>query len=77
MKPDFIVIGSGAAGAPAAWLLSEKGYNRDYGARPLKRIIEKEIGDIIADALIKNQIKDDSYYTVGVKEGKFKLKIKS
>ena len=58
-------------------LLSEKGYNRDYGARPLKRIIEKEIGDIIADALIKNQIKDDSYYTVGVKEGKFKLKIKS
>lgn len=27
MKPDFIVIGSGAAGAPAAWLLSEKGFN--------------------------------------------------
>jgi len=27
MKPDIIVIGSGAAGAPAAWLLSEKGFN--------------------------------------------------
>ena len=58
-------------------LLSEKGYSREYGARPLKRLIEKEIGDIIADALINNQIKEDSYFTVGVKEGKFKLKITS
>ena len=58
-------------------LLSEKGYSREYGARPLKRLIEKEIGDIIADALINNQIKENSYYTVGVKEGKFKLKITS
>ena len=58
-------------------LLSEKGYSREYGARPLKRLIEKEIGDIIADALINNQIKENSYFTVGVKEGKFKLKITS
>ena len=58
-------------------LLSEKGYSREYGARPLKRLIEKEIGDIIADALINNQIKENSYFTVGVKDGKFKLKITS
>ena len=58
-------------------LLSEKGYSREYGARPLKRLIEKEIGDIIADALINNQIKENSYFTVGVEEGKFKLKITS
>ena len=58
-------------------LLSEKGYSREYGARPLKRLIEKEIGDIIADALINNQIKENSYFTIGVKEGKFKLKITS
>ena len=58
-------------------LLSEKGYSKEYGARPLKRLIEKEIGDIIADALINNQIKENSYFTVGVKDGKFKLKITS
>ncbi len=58
-------------------LLSEKGYSREYGARPLKRLIEKEIGDIIADALINKQIRKNSYFTVGVKEGKFKLKITS
>ncbi len=58
-------------------LLSDKGYSREYGARPLKRLIEKEIGDIIADALINNQIKENSYFTVGVKEGKFRLKVTS
>ena len=58
-------------------LLSDKGYSEEYGARPIKRLIEKEIGDIIADALINKQIKGNSYYTVGVKEGKFKLKINS
>ena len=58
-------------------LLYEKGYSKEYGARPLKRLIEKEIGDIIADALINNQIKENSYFTVGVKDGKFKLKITS
>ena len=58
-------------------LLSKKGYSKEYGARPLKRLIEKEIGDIIADALINNQIKENSYFTVGVKEGKFKIKINS
>lgn len=27
MNPDIIVVGSGMSGAPAAWLLSERGYN--------------------------------------------------
>ncbi|MAH89451.1 MAG: hypothetical protein CMJ06_05390 [Pelagibacterales bacterium] len=58
-------------------LLSEKGFSREYGARPLKRIIEKEIGGVIADALIKNLIKEESFYTVGVKNNKFELKINS
>ena len=58
-------------------LLSEKGFSREYGARPLKRIIEKEIGDVIADALIKNLIKDGSYYTLGVVDDKFEMKVNS
>jgi len=27
MTPDVIVVGSGMSGAPAAWLLSERGHN--------------------------------------------------
>ena len=33
------------------------GYNSEYGARPLKRLIEKKIGTFIADEIIKNNIK--------------------
>jgi ATP-dependent Clp protease ATP-binding subunit ClpB len=35
------------------------GYNPEYGARPLKRLIEKKIGTFIADEIIKNNIKNE------------------
>jgi ATP-dependent Clp protease ATP-binding subunit ClpA len=33
--------------------LGEKGYDRDFGARPLRRLIEKEVEDPLSDALLK------------------------
>ena len=36
--------------------ISKKGYNRDYGARPLKRIIQKEIEDPLATMLLTKEI---------------------
>ena len=32
--------------------LAEKGYDRDFGARPLRRVIEKEIQDRLADEIL-------------------------
>ena len=52
-------------------LLLEKGYNPEYGARPLKRVIEKEIGDVIADAILKNAIDNKTNYKLEVKKEKF------
>ncbi|MAJ24227.1 MAG: ATP-dependent chaperone ClpB [Rickettsiales bacterium] len=52
-------------------LLLEKGYNPEYGARPLKRVIEKEIGDVIADAILKNDIDNKTNYKLEVKKEKF------
>ena len=37
--------------------LFEKGYDQDYGARPLKRAIQKHIEDRITDAIINEEIK--------------------
>ena len=37
--------------------LIEKGYNRQYGARPMRRIIQKEIEEMLADGIIKGEIK--------------------
>ena len=41
------------------YLLS-KGFSKEYGARPIKRMIEKEIGNLIAECILKKQLKDNS-----------------
>jgi ATP-dependent Clp protease ATP-binding subunit ClpC len=37
--------------------LFEKGYDANYGARPLKRAIQKYIEDIITDSIINEEFK--------------------
>ena len=54
-------------------MLIEKGYSDNYGARPLKRIIEKEIGDILADAILNNKIKPNKFLEIKVENGRFKI----
>jgi ATP-dependent Clp protease ATP-binding subunit ClpB len=41
-------------------LLAAKGYDPAYGARPLKRVIQKELQDPLAEALLAGQIVDGS-----------------
>ncbi|MCS7004153.1 MAG: ATP-dependent Clp protease ATP-binding subunit [Cytophagales bacterium] len=38
--------------------LAEKGYDPQYGARPLNRAIQKYLEDIIAEELLKNELKE-------------------
>ena len=54
-------------------MLIEKGYSDNYGARPLKRIIEKEIGDILADEILYNKIKPNKLLEIKVENGQFKI----
>ena len=54
-------------------LLIEKGYSDNYGARPLKRIIEKEIGDILADEILYDKIKHNKDLEIKVENGQFKI----
>jgi ATP-dependent Clp protease ATP-binding subunit ClpB len=49
-----------------AWL-SEKGYDPAYGARPLKRAIQKNVQDPLAEAILAGEIKDGE--TVPVRLG--------
>lgn len=48
-----------------AWL-AHRGYDPDYGARPLKRLIQKEIGDALALALLEGRYPEGSAVTVDV-----------
>jgi len=40
-----------------AWL-ADKGYEPAFGARPLKRVIQKSISDPLSEQLLEGQIKD-------------------
>src|SRR5262249_23035573 len=46
--------------------LATRGYDADYGARPLKRLIQKEIGDTLAPALLEGRYPEGSTVTVDV-----------
>ena len=46
--------------------LADKGYDPAYGARPLKRVIQKSVQDPLAEALLSGQIKDGETVPVTV-----------
>ncbi|AKU15503.1 ATP-dependent chaperone ClpB [Luteipulveratus mongoliensis] len=44
--------------------LADKGYDPAYGARPLRRLVQKEVGDRLAKALLAGDIRDGQQVTV-------------
>lgn len=55
--------------------LLEKGYSTKYGARPLRRTIQKYIEDEISDAYLKGDIKENMVATFTLKDDKIHLEI--
>ncbi len=53
--------------------LSDMGYDKSYGARPLERIIKSELENKIADEILKNQILSDEKLFLDVKKGNIVL----
>ena len=53
----------------AASLLAHEGYDPDYGARPLKRVIQRRLEDPLALAVLEGVYKDGDVITVDVLEG--------
>jgi len=48
--------------------LAEKGFEPAFGARPLKRVIQREIGDILALSLLENRYEEGATVEVDVNE---------
>lgn len=51
--------------------LTDQGFDTNFGARPLKRLIQKEILNKLAKELIKGDIKEQSKITVDYKDNTF------
>ncbi|MBQ4425678.1 MAG: ATP-dependent Clp protease ATP-binding subunit [Lachnospiraceae bacterium] len=55
-----------------AWL-TEKGYDPKYGARPLKRLLQTELEDRLAEAILEGKVRDGEEVLIGLKDGKIVL----
>jgi ATP-dependent Clp protease ATP-binding subunit ClpB len=56
--------------------LAEKGYDPAFGARPLKRIIQKTLQDPLAERLLGGAIREGDKIRVGVAEDDLTFEVK-
>jgi ATP-dependent Clp protease ATP-binding subunit ClpB len=50
--------------------LAEAGYNPVYGARPLKRVIQREVQDPLALALLRGEFEEGDTVRVDARDGR-------
>ena len=53
--------------------LAENGYDTEFGARPLKRLIQQEVENPLATALLEGRVKDCSVAKLFVKGDKLEI----
>ena len=58
--------------------IADKGFDKDYGARPLKRAIQKYVEDALAEEIINTSLQEGDTITMDLdsKTGELKIKIK-
>lgn len=57
--------------------LVDKGYSEEYGARPLRRLIQRQIENKLSNMLIKKELKNNDEINLGLKKGEILVKIAS
>ncbi|HKF45018.1 MAG TPA: ATP-dependent chaperone ClpB [Thermoanaerobaculia bacterium] len=56
--------------------LAARGYDPTFGARPLKRLIQKEVMDALAERILKNEIEPGDTAEITVEDGEIALRRK-
>lgn len=57
----------------AKTLIAKEGFDSEYGARPLRRAIQRLIEDPLADELLKGEFKSGNHILIGEAEGKITI----
>ena len=55
--------------------ICDKGYDEKFGARPLKRAIQKYIEDPLAEEIVKATLSEGDKILLDIEEGKEELKV--
>ena len=56
--------------------MAKKGFDEKFGARPLKRVIQKNIEDVLAEQIITNKIQEGDHIHLDLKDDTIILKKK-
>ena len=54
--------------------LAKEGFDEMFGARPLRRAIQRHMEDSLSDALLKQEFKSGDHIVADIKDGKLILK---
>jgi ATP-dependent Clp protease ATP-binding subunit ClpB len=57
-------------------LLAEEGFDPFYGARPLKRVIQREIQDALALKILNGDVSEGDVVQVDAREGEIEFEVK-
>ncbi len=72
LRKRLAVLGVSLEIVPAAMdLIVEKGYDDNYGARPLKRVIQRQLEDRLSEEILKGSLKENSTVTIDADNGEF------
>ena len=56
-------------------LVCEKGYDEEFGARPIKKVIDKQIKDVLANMIISGELCENSVVKIDAKQSEFTFNI--
>lgn len=57
-------------------LIAEKGYNPEYGARTIRRVLQNELEDMMSEKLLSGDITKGDTVTVGSRGDQFNIRVK-
>ena len=58
-------------------LIMEKGTDKKYGARPLRRAVQSELEDSLAEVILSGEIKRGQEVVAGVSKKEIKFEVKT
>ncbi|OQQ99633.1 ATP-dependent Clp protease ATP-binding subunit ClpC [Ligilactobacillus salivarius] len=58
-------------------IVAETGFDAEYGARPIRRVLQDKIEDLLSEELLTGNIETGATVTIGAKKGEITIKVKN
>ena len=58
-------------------IVAEAGFDAEYGARPIRRVLQDKIEDLLSEELLAGNIETGATVTIGAKKGEITIKVKN